>query len=85
MIPNLVGQPDRAADRVSAALGLTLVVRTLPGGTPNTTPLVLGQSPPAGTVVRVGSVLHITSRCLPLPCPSPLHGHILDPCTCFIT
>jgi beta-lactam-binding protein with PASTA domain len=81
LVPNLVGQPDRAADQASKALGLTLEVRRLPGARPNTTPRVLSQSPVAGTVVRVGAVLHITSRCLPVPCP--YHAQYIDLCTCF--
>jgi beta-lactam-binding protein with PASTA domain len=91
-VPHLVGSLAYVADRAAQRLGLRLEVRTLPPTALTRRPRVIAQSPPAGSLVKIGSVLHITARCPPLPCPSPPPGQtpnptparIVDPCTCFI-
>ena len=87
-VPHLVGSLAYVADRAAQSLGLRLEVHPLPPTTLIRRPRVIAQSPSGGSLVKIGSVLHITARCPPLPCPSPPPGQtparIIDPCTCFM-
>lgn len=78
-MPDLVGlSRSQAAERLDHLGLLFEVVATGPPGDGT----VVGQNPAAGTPLPASAVVRLVVRCVPAPCPSPLHGTIFDPCTC---
>jgi hypothetical protein len=79
-VPDLSGLTTTEADQELQGMGLLLEVMTATGGDDHT---ILAQSPAAGTAAEVGSIVTVTARCSPAPCPFPGESReIYDPCTC---
>lgn len=80
-VPDLAGLTTAQADMLLRDVELYLVVNQTVDGTDDKR--VVEQRPAAGTAVPPGSVVLVTARCLPAPCPSPpIDQFIYDPCTC---
>jgi hypothetical protein len=80
LVPHLVGLSRREAERALETRGLFVKVQPEGGVIDD---LVVGQRPEADVRVPRHSLIVLTVRCVPAPCPAPPEGTtIYDPCSC---
>jgi beta-lactam-binding protein with PASTA domain len=79
-VPHLVGLHRPEAVRALEARGLFVQVK--PEGSVDDD-VVVGQRPEADVRIPRHSLVVLTVRCVPAPCPAPPEGTtIYDPCSC---